>query len=83
MGKVVSWTFAPFWYCYPLPTLATYWKVQLHSNKLSISNYHDHVDLVPDGQAKYTKQKCKDGPKGACFELVNAAGQPEVFSIWH
>jgi hypothetical protein len=53
----------------------------LHSNKLSISNYHDHVDLVPDGQAKYTKQKCKDGPKGACFELVNAAGQPEVFSI--
>ncbi len=61
-------------------------KVQLHSLvhsniKLSISNYHDHVDLVPDGQAKYTKQKCKDGPKGACFELVNAAGQPEVFSI--
>lgn len=34
--------------------------------------------VVPDGQTKYTKQKCKDGPKGACFELVNAAGQPEV-----
>jgi hypothetical protein len=39
-----------------------------------------HVYLVPDGQTKYTKQKCKDGPKGACFELVNAAGQPQVSS---
>ena len=38
--------------------------------------FNDYV--VPDGQTKYTKQKCKDGPKGACFELVNAAGQPEV-----
>ena len=26
----------------------------------------------------YTKQKCHDGLKGACFELVNAAGQAEV-----
>ena len=26
----------------------------------------------------YTKQKCHDGLKEACFELVNAAGQAEV-----
>ena len=34
--------------------------------------------LVPEGQTMYTKQKCHDGLKGACFELVNAAGQAEV-----
>ena len=33
---------------------------------------------VPEGQTMYTKQKCKDGLRGACFELVNAAGQAEV-----
>ena len=33
---------------------------------------------VPPGQTLYTKQKCKDGLNGACFELVNAAGQAEV-----
>lgn len=36
---------------------------------------------VPEGQTMYTKQKCKDGLRGACFELVNAAGQAEV-STW-
>ena len=36
------------------------------------------VSAVPEGQTMYTKQKCKDGLKGACFELVNAAGQAEV-----
>ena len=34
--------------------------------------------VVPEGQTMYTKQKCHDGLKGACFELVNAAGQAEV-----
>ncbi|XP_015749099.1 PREDICTED: uncharacterized protein LOC107328873 [Acropora digitifera] len=36
--------------------------------------------VVPEGQTMYTKQKCHDGLKGACFELVNAAGQAEVSS---
>lgn len=35
-------------------------------------------NTVPEGQTMYTKQKCKDGLRGACFELVNAAGQAEV-----
>ena len=26
----------------------------------------------------YTKQKCKGGVNGVCFELVNAAGLSEV-----
>lgn len=27
----------------------------------------------------YTKQKCKGGLNGVCFELVNAAGLSEVY----
>ncbi|CAB4028234.1 Neurotransmitter-gated ion-channel transmembrane region [Paramuricea clavata] len=57
--------------------------INIHSVDLKAGTFHADFYLyfkVPDGQTKYTKQKCKDGPKGACFELVNAAGQPEVSS---
>ncbi|XP_046852069.1 uncharacterized protein LOC124445390 [Xenia sp. Carnegie-2017] len=57
--------------------------INVHSVDLKAGTFHADFYLyfkVPDGQTKYTKQKCKDGPKEACFELVNAAGQPEVSS---
>ncbi|EDO30841.1 predicted protein [Nematostella vectensis] len=57
--------------------------INLHSVDLKAGTFHADFYLyfkVPPGQTTYTKQKCKDGMKGTCFELVNAAGQAEVSS---
>lgn len=57
--------------------------INLHSVDLKAGTFHADFYLyfkVPEGQTMYTKQKCKDGLRGACFELVNAAGQAEVSS---
>ncbi|KAK2566851.1 hypothetical protein P5673_009537 [Acropora cervicornis] len=57
--------------------------INLHSVDLKDGTFHADFYLyfkVPEGQTMYTKQKCHDGLKGACFELVNAAGQAEVSS---
>ncbi|XP_073255237.1 proton-gated ion channel-like [Porites lutea] len=57
--------------------------INLHSVDLKAGTFHADFYLyfkVPEGQTMYTKQKCHDGLKGACFELVNAAGQAEVSS---
>lgn len=57
------WTFWTLEYCYVWNKSGTFSFV---------------YNTVPEGQTMYTKQKCKDGLRGACFELVNAAGQAEV-----
>ncbi|KXJ13058.1 uncharacterized protein LOC110240897 [Exaiptasia diaphana] len=57
--------------------------MNLHSVDLKAGTFHADFYLyfkVPPGQTTYTKQKCKDGLKNTCFEVVNAAGQAEVSS---
>eukprot|EP00112_Aurelia_sp_Birch-Aquarium-sp1_P010360 Seg2216.2 transcript_id=Seg2216.2/GoldUCD/mRNA.D3Y31 product="hypothetical protein" protein_id=Seg2216.2/GoldUCD/D3Y31 len=57
--------------------------MNLHSVDLKSGTFHADFYLyfkVPPGQTMYTKQKCKGGMNGVCFELVNAAGMAEVSS---
>eukprot|EP00794_Sanderia_malayensis_P011326 gene11326-12512_t len=57
--------------------------MNLHSVDLKSGTFHADFYLyfkVPPGQTMYTKQKCKGGLNGVCFELVNAAGMAEVTS---